>query len=105
MLKSIFSFNKTGLPLLQQNRSIKYRKHPTAPRPKGKRFYVIKKPDWNLEEQALLKKDWSIYKSQMRSIYQLFKTEHKFMGSESEVAQLELERNKKRLAESLLMNE
>ena len=105
MLKSIFSLNKAVLPIMQQNRSIRYRKKPTDPRPKGKRYNVNIKPEWNLEQQDLLKKDWILYKSQMRSLYQLFKTAKKFSGSQSEVVQIEIERKKRRIVDSLLLNE
>lgn len=105
MLKAVSSFSKTFSPLVQQNRSIKYRKPLSIPRPKGKRFYVRVKPELDQAEQAFLKNHWSLYKSQMRSIYQLFKTEHKFSGEKSEVVQNEIERKKQIIEKCLLMNE
>jgi hypothetical protein len=105
MLSSVNSLTKTIIPSIQQVRGIRYRKAPTLPRAKGKKFYVNVKPEWDPTELALSKKYWAEYKAQMRSVYQLFKAENKFMGQQSEKVRLENERLMKREGEVLRENE
>ncbi|CAF1050006.1 unnamed protein product [Brachionus calyciflorus] len=93
---------KTISQSIQQARSIRLRKPPWVPRAKNKQFRVPPLKPVNHEEYAYMKPIWDQYKSQMRSIYQLFKTEFKFSDKESIKAQEEkrkLEEKENRLLE------
>lgn len=63
---------------IQQCRFIRPRKPPHLPRAKGKRFRVSVKPEVDQEEYKMATKLYNQYRSEMRSVYQLFKTEEKF---------------------------
>ena len=75
---SAINLKKSVLPIVEQTRWIRYRKPPHLPRPKGRRFYVRPEKEINQEEFNQFKPYWNLYKTNMRSIYNLFKAEKKF---------------------------
>lgn len=67
----------------QQTRSMRLRKPPWVPRAKGKQFRVPKYKEPDMQEKNYITPIWQEYKAQMRSVYQLFKTEGKFTDQAS----------------------
>jgi hypothetical protein len=78
----------------QQLRSIRVRKPPWIPRSKAKMFRVPPLKEVDKEEYEYMQPILRQYKAEMRSIYQLFKTEEKFSDKASFAAQ---EENRKKL--------
>ena len=74
---------------IQQTRQVRVHKPPWVPRSKAKAFRVptLHQPD--ADEVAYITPIWRQYRAQMRSIYQLFKTENKFSDKASLKAQEE----------------
>jgi hypothetical protein len=88
--------------LNQQTRSMRVRKPPWVERAKSKRFWVPPLKQEDSDQKAYMKPIHDNYKTQMRSIYQLFKTEAKFSDKESLIAKEEkklLEEKEKKLLE------
>jgi hypothetical protein len=85
-----FQVNTKGLSIAlnaienqQQIRNFRFRKPPWVPRSKKTQFRVPAPRVANLEQEAYMKPIWNEYKANMRSIYQLFKTEAKFSDKAS----------------------
>ncbi len=74
---------------LQQTRQVRVHKPPWVPRSKAKAFRVPQLHQPDVDEVAFMTPIWRQYKAQMRSIYQLFKTENKFSDKASLKAQEE----------------
>lgn len=74
---------------LQQFRNVRVHKPPWVPRSKAKAFRVPPLHEPNPEEIAYMTPIWRSYRAQMRSVYQLFKTEFKFSDKASLKAQEE----------------
>lgn len=72
-----------------QIRSIRMRKPPWVPKAKSKMFRVPELKQVDQAERDYMVNIWHEYKAQMRSIYQLFKTESKFSDKASLKAQEE----------------
>ena len=89
----------------QQTRSVRLRKPPWLPRAKNKMFRVPPLAQVDHEELAYIKPIWNEYKAQMRSVYQLFKTENKFSAQASLKVQQEKERLLEREAQIMAENE
>lgn len=87
--------------LTQQIRCFRARKPVGSARAKSKRFYVREKKEMEPTTKAFYDEVWQNYEFKMQSVYQLFKTEAKFEGKESEVgkihAKAELEAEEKLL--------
>ena len=77
---------------IQQTRYIRVRKPPWIPRSKAKAFRVPPLYEPDPDETAFITPIIRNYKAQMRSIYQLFKTENKFSDKASLKAQEEQQR-------------
>jgi hypothetical protein len=74
--------------IVQQIRCYRARKPVGSERAKSKRFYVREKKEMEPVMKAYYDEVWQNYEYQMQSIYQLFKTEAKFEGKESEVGKI-----------------
>jgi len=92
MFKKAFSnlcLSESTALLSQQTRSMRMRKPPWIERAKSKRFWVPPLKQQDPDEKAYMKPILDNYKTHMRSIYQLFKTEAKFSDKESLIAKEE----------------
>jgi hypothetical protein len=94
---------------LQITRSIRMRKPPWVQRSKAKQFRVPPLHIQDSDERNYMIPIWQHYKTQMRSMYLLFKTEGKFSDKESLVAQerkkIEKERDRELLKKNDLINQ
>ena len=81
--KNIVATALNTINLEQQIRHFKFRKAPWLPRSKRTVFRVPPLKVQDPKQKAYIIPIWNEYKSQMRSIYQLFKTEAKFSDKES----------------------
>ena len=79
---TVTSFNKLNV-LEQQLRSIRVRKPPWIPRSKTKAFRIPPMPVVDLEEKLYMEDKIRHWRAEMRSVYQLFKTEAKFSDKAS----------------------
>ena len=84
--KTITIPNLNRLNILEQQlRHIRVRKPPWVPRSKAKAFRVPPLHVQDIEEELYMKDINRNWKAQMKSIYQLFKTEAKFSDKASAV--------------------
>jgi hypothetical protein len=93
---------------LAQARQIRVRKLPWIPRAKSKQFRVPELHIQDPEEKAYMTPIWDLYKLEMQSIYQVFKTVGKFTDQASqkfkEEKQAIYEREQQLLAENDRVN-
>lgn len=89
--KTLIANNATKLASLniQQTRNVRVNKPPWVPKSKSKAFRVPTLHKRDQEEADYMKPIWLHYKAEMRSMYQLFKTENKFSDKASLKAQEE----------------